>query len=540
MGGSTGPVMQVSGAISMGSLTKTGAGLLNLTGTNTYVGPTIVQSGPLAVNGSITSNVTVNAGATLQGTGTVIGNVDVFGTMSPGNSVGTFNVNGTYTQETGSTLNNEITPTVSDLVSATGNIIIDAGATFALMPDPGVYTAGTIYPVMQSTGGAVSGTFSNLTNTNPMIMGHLVYTPTEVFFQIDKTGLVLMSTTGNAAKVAAALGKIVASGNTSLDPLISTLVPLSHSQLVSALNQLQPSLYKGMAVVQENNVVKVHDAVGYRFQTVLDEKECCVKHGKKRYHVWVHGLGDFADQKNIHFAKSPQVGYDTTTAGIVSGIDFSALENLYVGALGAYTHSNVNWRNDRGYGAVNSGYVGLYTSAIGRIFYGNCAVIRSWNQYDARRNIDYPGLRQSPHNKHSGNQVLTHLDTGVNIRALKMTIRPFDSFDYITQQEQSFKEHGGGMTNLSVQGKTLRMVRNELGINFGKCVSLGRSVLHDENNPADLETKPKAAKKKKHDKSISGSKMSPKDAKKKKYDKGISGSETKPKDAKKKKYDKGI
>jgi autotransporter-associated beta strand protein len=227
--------MVVSGAITgPGSFVKTGNGVLDLTGTNTYVGTTTVSAGKLAINGSITSNVTVDVGATLQGTGTITGNVDVFGFMAPGNSVGTTNITGTYEQHTGSTLNNEITPTVSDLVIATGNITIDAGATFALIPDPGIYTAGKSYPVLQSTGGTITGIFSNFTNTNPMVMGHLVYTPTEVFFQIDKTGLVLMliPPPGNAGKVAAALDKIVAAGNTSLDPLIMTLVPLRGPQLV--------------------------------------------------------------------------------------------------------------------------------------------------------------------------------------------------------------------------------------------------------------------------------------------------------------------
>ena len=76
---------------------------------------------------------------------------------------------------------------LSDLVNATGNITIDPGATFALMPDMGIYTAGTIYEVMQSTGGAVTGTFSNFTNTNPMVMGHLVYTPSGVFFEVGQS-----------------------------------------------------------------------------------------------------------------------------------------------------------------------------------------------------------------------------------------------------------------------------------------------------------------------------------------------------------------
>jgi len=312
-----------------------------------------------------------------------------------------------------------------------------------------------------------------------MVMGHLVYTPTEVFFQIDKTGLVLMliPPPGNAGKVAAALDKIVAAGNTSLDPLIMALVPLRGSQLMNALNQLQPSLYKGMSVVQENNVVKVHDALWYRFQNVLDEKECCPQIDKELMHVWVDGFGDFSNQKNTRFASSPQVGYGSSTAGVVGGVDYNFFDNFYAGALGAYTHSNVSYKNHQGHGAINSGYAGLYASAIGDIFYGNVAVIRAWNQYDARRNIVFPGLNQTARNKHSGNQVLSHLDTGLNFNVWDLTIRPFDSFDYITQQEQSFKERGGGLTDLSVLGKTLRMVRNELGVNFAKCFSMNQDTL---------------------------------------------------------------
>jgi uncharacterized protein with beta-barrel porin domain len=71
-----------------------------------------------------------------------------------------------------------------------------------------------------------------------------------------------------------------------------------------------------------------------------------------------------------------------------------------------------------------------------------------------------------------------------------VTIRPFDSFDYITQQEQSFKEHGGGLTDLSVLGKTLRMVRNDLGLNFAKCFSIGRSAPVSASVPTDSEMSP--------------------------------------------------
>jgi autotransporter-associated beta strand protein len=57
------------------TLTKTGSGVLTLSGSNNYTGTTTVASGSLAVNGSITSALTVQNGAKLYGNGTLNGAV---------------------------------------------------------------------------------------------------------------------------------------------------------------------------------------------------------------------------------------------------------------------------------------------------------------------------------------------------------------------------------------------------------------------------------------------------------------------------------
>jgi fibronectin-binding autotransporter adhesin len=94
--------------IGTGSLTKSGTGTVTLSGTNTYSGTTTVSAGRLNVNGSITSDTTIGANGTLGGAGVVSAMVVNNGTVAPGNSIGTLTVENNYTHGTDAELEIEI------------------------------------------------------------------------------------------------------------------------------------------------------------------------------------------------------------------------------------------------------------------------------------------------------------------------------------------------------------------------------------------------------------------------------------------------
>ncbi|GEM_PF-2808085 len=110
-------------------LVKTGAGLLNLFGNDTYTGETIVSNGILAVNGTHTGGglYTVNSGATIRGTGLVEAALHTLtnSTVAPGNSIGTLTFNGNA--ELDGVLQIELDgtgPGLSDLLVVTGQLDI--------------------------------------------------------------------------------------------------------------------------------------------------------------------------------------------------------------------------------------------------------------------------------------------------------------------------------------------------------------------------------------------------------------------------------
>jgi autotransporter-associated beta strand protein len=93
-----------------GALTKSGSGMLTLTGNNTYSGTTTIAGGTLRINGDhsgATGAVAVAAGGTLGGTGTVGGatTIQSGGTLSPGNSPGMLTLNGDLTWTVGGNYN---------------------------------------------------------------------------------------------------------------------------------------------------------------------------------------------------------------------------------------------------------------------------------------------------------------------------------------------------------------------------------------------------------------------------------------------------
>ena len=137
----------ISGSISDGvggvSLTKTGAGTLTLSGTNTYSGVTSVFGGTLLVNGDnsgATGTVFVSGnGTVLGGTDTVGGDVYMFGSTITGHTtseVGTLTLNENLVMATGEgeggTYLANLSGTMSDLLAITGNLTLGMGTTLSI------------------------------------------------------------------------------------------------------------------------------------------------------------------------------------------------------------------------------------------------------------------------------------------------------------------------------------------------------------------------------------------------------------------------
>lgn len=481
-------------------LNKLGTATLTLAGANTYTGSTHVEAGTLFINGSITSNVLIEEGATLGGSGTITGNVvvnslatlthgstltivggvDNFGTMDLGDSVSEIMISDNLTFEPSSQLSILISNKGNSLVTVGGMTTINPGVAVELIADPtyNLVNHGFIFLSANS----ITGTFSTVTSTSILISPTLSYIGGNVIANFALTDISTFVSQANALSVGKALTKIFDSGNTEFNDLFLSLVPLDTAELTDALNKMQPALFKGLAISQENNAVKVQDSLGFRLEQELDKMHCfrmtkeedCQKE-KRPFHIWVDGFGDLLRQKSNFYAASSQTGYQTKSAGVVLGFDFNFAKYFYLGLLEGYTSSNVDWMQNQGSGDIHTGYTGAYFSFLSDLFYANASIIGGFSHYHTKRDITYSGVHEIAKNSHGGSQLLSHLDTGLNFGVKGISIRPFDSFDYICQRESGFKETGASVYNLKVKKTNAIMLRNELGLQLASCFCLENS-----------------------------------------------------------------
>ncbi|RKF49455.1 hypothetical protein BCY88_17685 [Paraburkholderia fungorum] len=139
-----------------GGLVQAGPGTLNLEGDQTYSGPTTVQGGVLAVNGSIQSATNVMAGGTLGGYGTIIGDVQNAGVVAPGSagtpggSFGNLMIHGNYVGDGGKLVLNTV---LGDDSSPTDRLVIDGSASDAARAVESVSASGDTGLVVKRAGG---------------------------------------------------------------------------------------------------------------------------------------------------------------------------------------------------------------------------------------------------------------------------------------------------------------------------------------------------------------------------------------------------
>lgn len=430
-------------------VTKTGAGTLILTGTNTYSGGTTIQAGRLIVNGGIGA-VTLLQGGVLGGSGTV-GAIDAFGTIAPGNSFGTLNASGDVRFNAGSTFQVEVDALGnSDRLATTGQAVISAaGTTLDIVALAGTFPDTVTYTVLTADGG-VTGQFAAVTDNLPDIDFKAIYNTDNVQLFYHRAASDLSPKDIHPAATAAALdtgldfsatlrrrGGVSAGGITSAGPLGDLSLGYAPSTATG------PSY---IAIVDDGTSTALPSAQWVGWGSALGGRVDV--DGSGAVPGWTSKYGGFVAGGERGFEGSRMKGVIGLAAGFVSG-------DVNSGGSDADTTS---W------------HAGVYGATVSGPLTVAAAITAAFQEYDYLRSV---GVATAA-GETTGYALAASAEAFLDAARLSgfapvegWRFGPLATIDAGRVRQDGFTETGAGILNLTVSDSDASQTVTGLGIAFG-------------------------------------------------------------------------
>lgn len=427
-----------------GGLTKEGMGTLVMTGANTYAGPTLVNQGRLAVNGSVTSAVSVQSGGIVGGSGTV-GSLTARrgGTVAPGNSIGTLNVAGNVSFEPGSRYAVEVGPNgQSDRIQSSGSATIGGGeVAVTLENSPNLLTQGEVrsllgqqYTILSAQQG-VSGQFDAVAPNYLFLGTGLSYQSTGVTLSVGRNGTSFASVaqTANERAVAAAADALAA-GNPVYESLLGSGTAGEARQ---AFRQLSGQIHADIASALVNDSRYLREALNGRLRQAEGlASSSAIKADEggawaQLLGAWDHASGD-----------ANATGYQASTYGVLVGLDSAAADDWRLGVATGYTRTSLHG----GYGskADSDNY---HLAAYGDKQFGALALRGgagyTWHRIDTKRSVNYGMQSDRDTAKYSARTEQLFAEAGYSVQGEWLNLEPFVNLAYVNFENNGIAESGG-------------------------------------------------------------------------------------------------
>ncbi|OJF93701.1 autotransporter serine protease [Pararhizobium antarcticum] len=441
-----------------GSLTKIGDGMLTMAGDNTYLGGTVVYSGGLSVDGTLSSLVYVGTDGTLRGTGTINAPLAVDGRLAPGNSPGTltvagpvllsglavseFDIDGTGTGTgagnyarlvtTGKTGRIEVNGT---LVAKTRGITGDATNTY-------VASLGTRFNIIRASA-ELTGSFDSLVHAGTGGLaratrfdavydasGVSVAVTPEAYGDLAANGL---ETTNNQDATGAALDAIRPTAGVRSDRLFSSLYTTDAGDLSKALGQLSGEIHASATALQVARSAALQDTVaervhGARLAEGLDERAT----------FWSSAYGGFGSADG---GQTETFDWDTTN--ILFGLDMGAGEESRIGLAAGTGHSNGDVDDDNASLSGNHYDIVAYGSTSISAFDLSVGASHSWSNLNTARSPDFGGFSDTLTGSYQTRTAQVFGEIGYTAVVDRFELNPFVSGSYMAISDSRFAETGG-------------------------------------------------------------------------------------------------
>lgn len=457
---------------------------------------TVILNGTLAGNGTLLNNTT----GILSGTGTVMGNLTNNGTIRPGNSPGTLNIQGDYTQTLTGAMEIEIaSPTSYDRLIVSGNASIN-GSVRPILLGGYIPALNQTFSFLRATGG-MSGSF-NVEGQfiTPTILWQPHYSDNglDLVFARDYTnsGLTL---TGNQRSVGTALNGVSDSASGDLNTILTAIDNLpTGATITNSFNQMSPEKVASLSTLSFAGADLQKRILARRITDIWFETReignLAGDWGMVRPVLAFNSSdlsGLFTGNGGTHPSNpwglyfdpaviiatqgstGNQTGYEFTVAGFSAGIDYRLRNDLLIGLATGYNHTEADFHNAAGAVRGDTLPITAYIAYIPDSFYVYGSLGYSLNLFDLHRKISFGGLDRTAKSSPEGDMLNAYAEAGYEFKTGRFFITPMASISYSNLWLGDFTENGAGAINLKVFSQNAESLRSGFGGRFSAPVMWG-------------------------------------------------------------------
>ncbi|MDT6942257.1 autotransporter domain-containing protein [Brucella pseudogrignonensis] len=476
----------------IGNLTKRGEGILVLDGNSSYQGGTNIVGGVLEVNGSITSPTDVSEAGTIAGLGSVGeltlldgGRVAPGSAFNPENSIGTLTVNGTFTQQSGSTYLAGLVAGNGqdagvDQIFVHGAADLEDGSSLELVHQ-GFSSGAQAYSrsVLLSATDGVSGTYGKIAGSYVQdarfIDFALDYDANNVFLDTSRSAVAFadVANSQNQFSTAVALESQGSGG-----ALYDHILFLTQQDARLAYDQLSGEAYASIQSTLINNSAYTRSAV---YNNLVQAFASSAATGQSPENggaptFWGHGFGGWTNLSGDGSAARSK----SSIGGFISGIDAQFFDNWRLGVLASYSQTNFRLNERMSSGKSDDYTIGTYAGTQTPVAQGMVAfrsgLSYTWHNIEMNRGISFADFDDRLSADYNAGSFQVFGEMGYKLPLTeKASFEPYVNFAYVSLKTDSFSETSTQGAGLNVEENSMSTTLSTFG--FRATATLNEKVI---------------------------------------------------------------